>query len=117
MSYIKKARLKFLDETVNHFNLNNRGIKGDSCSYEAGCAIGRHLNKDLGAVMDKQFETCITSIPTDIYTQLPEWLKHLGIHFLQQVQELHDAGFNWSETGLSEHGKEKYNFIVKNWIV
>jgi len=50
-----------------------------------------------------------------VFDKLPDNLKELGQDFLRAVQILHDVTANWSETGLSDTGKEAYNNLVERF--
>lgn len=113
---LKEKRLEFLEDTVKHFNLNNRGYNGDSCTYSAGCAIGRHLDKDLCRKLDFSLLSSVDEM--HIFLQLPDNLRELGRNFLYDIQYLHDNRVHWNDTGLSEIGatsvytiKEKYELV------
>ena len=56
---IKERRIVFLNDTVAHYNLKNRSVgKSGKCVYcpedsnSEGCAIGRHLPRELAIRMD-----------------------------------------------------------------
>jgi len=117
MKKLNSQQLEFLNETVNHYNKNNRSATlinetfgENKCSYfpqnnkSLGCAIGRHVSdKDLCKEWDK--------LPNDkssvyaIFEQLPEYLRLLDCNFLLAIQRLHDNPNNWDENGLSETGR------------
>ena len=110
MKTLQQKQLEFLNDTINHFNINNRGIdtKSGHCSYQKGCAIGRHLDKDLAKELDESDELSDFTI---IVERFPEKLKELGGRFLIDIQQLHDYGSNWNETGLSQRGVERVETI------
>lgn len=113
MKTLQQKQLEFLNDTVNHFNSTNRGITPETlgCSYEHGCAIGRHLDKKLAMKLDGCGSGYVSE--PEVFNELPEELKELGPHFLARVQSLHDSELNWTEKGLSKHG-EKTVFNIKN---
>lgn len=41
---LKDRQQAFLEDTLMHYTSENRGVKNSACCYEAGCAIGRHLD-------------------------------------------------------------------------
>ncbi len=116
MTELAKKRLAFLQGSIDHFNSNNRGVVDGKCSYEAGCAIGRHLNKPVCVRLDKMKYNTVMN--PDVFTCLPPEMQDLGKHFLKDVQRVHDYVNNWNETGLTDCGrtqiiiiKEKYNLV------
>jgi hypothetical protein len=109
-----KLQLAFLEDTIKHFNSTNRGVNtGDryTCSYYAGCAIGRHLPKELCLRLDDFENSGINH--RGIFDLLPQELQALGMSFLSRVQNLHDDEDNWDEKGLTTQGLEKANVIKK----
>jgi len=109
-----KLQLAFLEDTIKHFNSTNRGVNtGDryTCSYYDGCAIGRHLPKELCLRLDNFEDTAIDN--EGVFDLLPQELQALGISFLSRVQKLHDEVDNWDENGLTTQGLEKANEIKK----
>ncbi len=121
MEKIRQLRLDFLEETINHYNINNRCVtKTDTCLYSPiknkskGCAIGRHIrDKKLCKKLDK-FGILENSVNNDeVFDLLPKKLQRLGQSFLIEIQNLHDYTPNWNETGLSEQGKIAVKRIKK----
>lgn len=110
---LKQAQKAFFEDTINHFNLENRGVsKGISgCSYESGCAIGRHLSQRLCKKLDNLSKSSVWSV----FNYLPGKLRRLGVDFLDKVQILHDIIGNWDEKGLSEKGRERAELIKKTF--
>ena len=117
---LKEKQAKFLFDTVNHFNLINRGLRypiGNCCSYEAGCAIGRHIKeKDIRKRMDEvtdlsghppllwQFGE--TELHEGVFELMPKELRQLGNKFLRHVQELHDELMYWDVKGINNKGRQ-----------
>ena len=109
---LRQLRRDFLNETKNHFNLTNRAVlPGRGCRYHIpetgiGCAIGRKIeDKTLCVTLD----SCSMNIGVSsgaVFSKLPSDLQKLGQRFLGQVQILHDDEDHWTETGLSEKGKQ-----------
>ena len=110
---IKQRQIKFLNDTVAHYRLDNRStsVGGMRCLYLAkddsteGCAIGRHLPKDLAMRMDDR----LFGNPGDwnneiLFNELPSWMKEMGRNFLIEIQSLHDNNICWTENGLSGAG-------------
>lgn len=108
MKTLQQKQFDFLNDTINHFNSNNRGIDQytKQCSYKNGCAIGRHLSKKLV----KTIKNYVVD-DNEVYNKLPRKLKELTKEFLMDVQNLHDTEENWNEKGLSQRGKDKVNVI------
>lgn len=110
---IKQRQIKFLNDTVAHYRLSNRSVSsgGTRCLYLAkddnteGCAIGRHLPKELALRMDdRQFGNPGVWNNEALFNELPVWMKEMGMKFLSEVQNLHDLEENWSDDGISEAG-------------
>jgi hypothetical protein len=106
---LKEKQLAFLEDTVQHYNANNRSSNSNECSYAPaheytlGCAIGRHIeDKELCRNLDLKPESGVSYIP--IFNELPQELRDLGIGFLTQLQTLHDREENWDEEGLTDLG-------------
>lgn len=103
---LKKKQLWFLDQLSKDFTLNTRGTISDrpnaTCSYTAGCAIGRKISGRLAKKLDKLSLSGIANY--DAYRQLPLHLKNLGQDFLSRIQWIHDHEDNWDDTGLSAEG-------------
>lgn len=120
---LKQKQAQFLFETVSHFKLNNRGLRypvGNTCSYAAGCAIGRKIKSmEIKEAMD--FINCETpwaidaELPKEVFSLLPNDLKELGSNYLRQVQKLHDDYINWDMEGLTELGKSFLAQIIYNF--
>lgn len=113
-----KARLnmtkqEFFDDTIKHFNSNNRGTDSfGGCSYEVGCAIGRHIkDKELCQRLDEQADSSVTYI----FDMLPFELQELGVEFLVSMQSLHDDPSFWDEEGLSAFGEMRAKEIAKEY--
>jgi hypothetical protein len=125
MKTLKEKQLVFLEDTVKHYNANNRGmVPGQEymCQYSAidgisdGCAIGRHCSKELCARLDsEEFQDKSGVNNIELFDLLPENLKELGIHFLAKIQGFHDSPNNWTNNGLSAEGFDESEYI-RNWI-
>ena len=117
MKKIFKRREDLLNDTINHYNSNNRSITlSGQCYYypvndkSEGCAIGRLI---------KDKELCKTfgcRNVNEVFSEIPKELQELGPEFLSQLQCLHDVGANWNESGLSENGKEVVEFIREIYL-
>jgi hypothetical protein len=110
MNKLQINQMTFLMETVNHYNLKNRGMnENGQCCYVGGCAIGRHLPKELAKILDTFGNTSISN--TEVFNLLPDNLKALGQSFLQSVQFLHDSSDFWDNTGLTDVGQIRVKLI------
>lgn len=120
METIAQKQLAFLEETANHYNLNNRCSTATGCRYSPeslglkgkseGCAIGRKLTPTLAKKLDREGGTV-----SYIFEELPEELKALGRGFLMHIQLLHDNYSNWDREGLSEIGERTVESIKKQF--
>lgn len=116
MKLIQKSttQQELLDNTINHFNINNRATteKGHSmyrCN-NIGCAIGREISNKLA----KSLQSEIFSFPVvqdEVFYKLPKRLQKLDRIFLMWIQVLHDSKENWNEEGLSAIGISKVKAI------
>lgn len=121
---IENRRLRFLDDTVAHFNINNRAENNNKCVYSPiegqsdGCAIGRHIkDKEVCRMLDGLgfIGSGVSVKNTIVFYHLPQQLKELGVEFLASVQCLHDFIERWDVNGLNEQGKVYYKGIVDNY--
>ncbi len=112
MTELQVRQKAFLDETVAHFNINNRATENEwSCEYKhkynGGCAIGRKVSAELADKLSGPVGLCFKLLPMD--------LQELTQQFLAQVQRLHDRSVFWNENGLSEEGKLRYADVCKEF--
>lgn len=109
-------QLEFLDDTIQHFSSNKRGVTEDgACCYIEQCAIGRFLPDELAKELDEGDDGTARSLE-EVYRAggiLPEILQRLGVKFLRAVQELHDEDRNW-DNGLTKDGKDHAALITEN---
>lgn len=110
---------EILLETINFYNLSNRGYdkEGDGCVYlsESGhkCAVGRCMNEETLARKDLS-EMCVAFFEDDhgsIDHIFQDRYKGCSFGFWDYLQLLHDNKSNWNETGLSDMGKKKVNLF------
>lgn len=121
---IKEKRLEVLEDVVKYFNSNTRNATPDNtCKYlpitskSEGCAIGRLIkDKELCARLDKGDNYSSGVSHEEIFSQLPDELKILGVEFLAAIQGLHDDPSNWDINGLTGEGKRDYNYIKMKYI-
>ena len=110
---VSKNRQELLDNTINYFNSENRGVvsnneKDSMCFYYSDkttkrCAIGIEVRKKTAITLQKN------NAPIDYppnFNLLPKRLQNMGKYFLRDIQSLHDNHKNWTKTGLSLQGKE-----------
>lgn len=124
MNTLQQKQLAFLEDTVNFYNSENRVLAHNgACIYSStvkspGCAIGRHLSKDLARDFDVQkimFNDRTDDLFVEYFEKLPTEIKELGDVFLGEIQALHDGGFNWNKDGISETGKIEIERIKKSF--
>lgn len=97
------TQIELLNDTIQYYwgkperkSSNDIGL----CSYYPGkneinhtngCAIGRLISDDLAIKLDDMGMIDSTAIYNDaIFYKLPDWLKKLRKHFLEDLQQLHD---------------------------
>jgi hypothetical protein len=111
MKTLEEKRLVFLNDTIKHFNTNNRCVKVTACRYTPienksdGCAIGRHLTLKLAKELDNRTLPSVSN--ENVFKKLPDNLKELGQSFLSDIQNLHDTEFYWYEKGVSFQGEKR----------
>jgi hypothetical protein len=118
-----KDQEEMLNDTINHFNSNNRSYSLDGCTYSPahnntqGCAIGRLIkDKALCAELDVMGDSSNSYVGhEEVFKKLPLEIQSLGKGFLEAVQTLHDSPDNWNENGLSEMGEEEVGLIKNNF--
>ena len=113
---INTRRLLLLEETAMFYNTGNRSLDdyGNECRYRGrngtSCAIGRIVDEKTLRELHYGYEGkgvgCIFN--TGVF---PPHVKSLGKDFLDNIQQLHDKGYNWHSTGLSFTGVNKYEEI------
>jgi hypothetical protein len=119
MTEVKKTYEDLLNETVEHYNLSNRGVNEATarCCYLTDdgkpCAIGRILkepekfreyNYSIDVLIDKGYLD-----PARDFKEEYASLNDVGL--LHSIQYLHDADFNWTKRGISEQGLDKVKYI------
>lgn len=133
---LKQKRLALLEETINHYNLNNRCISNSGCFYSPkkaglegkteGCAIGRKVGKKLAIKLDgvyvKQSKNSTIGIEggssvtnPKIFALLPKKLTSLGQSFLNLIQDLHDTSQSWDNKGITSAGMRKVSVIKQTF--
>lgn len=117
---VSKTRQELLENTINHFNSENRGVDPNSpavCVYYCDtnnkkCAIGIEVNKKTAMALLRE------NLPVHYngsFYLLPKRLQNMGKRFLEAIQRLHDESKNWTETGLSLTGKTIAEDIKKQY--
>jgi len=119
---LKEKREDFLLETSQHYNYHNRGVLRDSnggvvrCMYRLDCAIGRKIESEtLKAELDRAYANVynMEAHYPALWAQLPEGLRELGPHFLNDVQAMHDTEAAWDANGLSDEGRDRVREICE----
>ena len=131
MENLNERRLNFLNDTIEYYSENiNRRCTDEygNCYYNPasvgkeeiseGCAIGRHLSKELKEKLDKLFgsEGAIEEVYEDVLVDnedFPSDLISLGLVFLRDIQLLHDYHTHWKVGGLTELGELRVS-LIKN---
>lgn len=123
---LQSKQIAFLDETVAYYKTHPRGVssKTHRCSYQAGCAIGRHLDGQLAAKLDRyldRYDDATVSNPA-LFERLPPTLQELDMEFLKDVQALHDIDDNWMMNNLggqdlSPLGHIEFDLIKEQYML
>jgi hypothetical protein len=117
---INERRHAFVDYIGKFYNSGNRAIKLCTCTYSKtetspGCAIGQFLPCELAETLDSLggSSICAISMDSNLYPQLPNWMREMGVDFLSSCQILHDGSTHWCETGLTHLGELELTHIKK----
>lgn len=110
---------ELLVSTVQHYTTENRALVNGVCLYSCttnslGCAIGRFLEPEVALAFDNVPGGAGIGIIAKMeeYKQLlPNWMLELGIHFLSEIQKLHDCLYCWDTNGITEEGKHRVSNI------
>ena len=109
---INERRHAFIDYIGKFYNSGNRARRLHTCTYSKtetspGCAIGQFLPCELAETLDSLGGTsiCAISMDANLYTQLPNWMREMGVDFLSSCQTLHDGSTYWQENGLTQLGE------------
>lgn len=124
MKEINKKRLQILEDTLKYYSQDpkERRCQNDGqCLYSGetagkqtdGCAVGRLLEPELRSKLDIEYTLSEDrgSSVSFVFDELPKDIQELGEEFLTELQGLHDGDRHWTDTGVSEDGKTKYNDI------
>lgn len=118
-SNIIARRREILEDTIQHFNSNNRSVVNNNrrCLYSGnGCAIGRLIkDKELCLTLDDLNGGWSDTSVVSVWPLLPDELKELGQKFLVSLQTLHDIEEYWDINGLSVSGHLKHLDIAKHY--
>ena len=112
-----KTRKEIIDETARFYNSQNRAEATDGCYYLLDgrkCAVGRCMKNpqaDWSSIVTKLFSYCGVRLENEL---LPEYQGH-SMAFWRDVQMLHDAGDNWTDSGLSDQGRERVSEVHSEW--
>lgn len=115
-----KTKLEIIEETANFYTLKNRGWNesAKSCEYltKEGnmCAVGRCLMNALdipSAYIDSGIKELSELHDDGVDGLLKEEYRGHNDDFWMDLQNLHDNASMWTDTGLSEKGKEKVELL------
>lgn len=104
--------MSLLVETAQHFNINNRGAEGTSCSFGKKCALGRKMTPSLRKKLDYLMRHATGFYK--IFLLLPKELRDCGEKFLGDLMNFHDIEDYWNEAGLSEDGEYRCKMIARD---
>lgn len=118
----KLTKLQIIDDTATHFNFGNRAANEfGGCHYCAPdgkkCAVGRYMGPDnkpgeyTGHVTRLMFGSCNMPLEEAL---IPEAREHNSL-FWQDLQNLHDCAYNWSDYGLSLSGEVQLASMKERW--
>lgn len=120
---VKQRMQEFLEETVKHYNSNNRSLFNGKCAYipedpsiSEGCAIGRKLDPEYKElVLSKGFNTYYNVEDLFGKCSTPKIFEGFDLNFLKNVQVLHDTKVYWDEYGINQNGIFYVSLIISNY--
>lgn len=113
-----KSKLDIINETVAHYNSENRGTDQHGyCEYfseETGnaCAVGRCMKNPK-----KGYEGTFDDLVAGNFKQTdlkPEYRGHCK-EFWGDLQSLHDDESNWTKKGLAARAKKLVSELKNKW--
>jgi hypothetical protein len=117
-----KTYAEIVDDIVDYYKTNPRGLKKNGgCTY-AGCAVGYACGFQVDDWDDHgDFWDVMDNVEEDSIWEkfLPQYCK-TNTDFWRDVQVLHDSCFNWEQNDLggqdlSEVGKERVYSLKKDY--
>lgn len=126
------TKRQIIDDTAQHFNVNNRATGGGGCSYIDSngnkCAIGRYLKDELNKLEyfdDSIQEYSFGNKPPVICffsgggifldeVIMPEYVGH-EYKFWRDLQCFHDDNSYWNELGMTDEGRNYYKLLLNRW--
>ena len=117
---LREKQEAFINDTVAYYSADpksRRSISAWGCSYSskngtsAGCAIGRHLDKDLCITLDRYTSPGVSN--PKVFNKLPPELRELTMGLLVDMQSLHDIGSYWVGGEVGEDRRKKYLDTVR----
>ena len=113
---------EIIDETAGYYNLLNRSIslengsvsclyngpEGKQCAFARICIDPSNFREGLraGVILNRYGESILK----------PEYRGH-DFSFYSDIQDLHDRQSYWTNTGLSELGKERVEKLKLDWPI
>lgn len=133
MKRTKQDYLNLLDETVEYYKTNERGVDDSICAYYTSegnmCAIGRCLKNPKEIENKVGYGTGLDGDVIILFNEfnpneiLKEEYKGFDVYFWEELQSFHDCIVCWNKTKsgyeLNEKGRVRYNNIkaeIKNYI-
>ncbi len=125
---MRKTKHQIIDEIAAHYNLGNRSVQPSSdarpgfpplCLYNGPngthCAFAYMMINPLDA------EQLNSATAREILNEfgesvLKEEFRGHQPDFYVDIQRLHDTSTNWTETGLSDKGKQYVDKLKTSWI-
>lgn len=114
-----KSKLQIINETVAHYNSENRGTdQYGYCEYfseETGnaCAVGRCMKNPKKTEYEGNFDYLVEGGFKQTGLK-PEYRGHCA-EFWGDLQSLHDDESNWTQKGLAARAKKKVESLKKKW--
>ena len=121
-----------LNDVVEHFSSNPTELRSKSsrgCFYNSqvnkpksiGCAIGMYISNENAIYLDDHCGSIDAAFDDGyidnltLYSKLPKWMQKMDVNFLSDIQNLHDSDVNWTNTTISEKGKQTVQAIIKQF--
>jgi hypothetical protein len=117
---INERRHAFVDYIGKFYNSGNRAKRLYNCTYSKtetspGCAIGQFLPCELVEQLDGLGGSNIYAVSrySNLYEQLPNWMREMGLDFLASCQMFHDSSTYWQESGFTQLGELELKSIKR----
>jgi len=111
---------QIIDETVEYYKNNPRGIQGENCEYLTDdgkmCAVGRCLTPKSVQIAQTKFNgKTFDNLDKSIIKFKSKYQGHSDT-FWYNLQFLHDAKKNWDGNKLTEEGERRVKILKEKFV-